>query len=80
MRIAYSKSASKSMMRLDTKLATRISLAIDMLPSGDVKVMTGHNSRYRLRVGTYRILYSIIDGTIVIDEILPRGSAYKNKR
>ncbi len=32
---------------------------------------------YRLRIGDLRVLFSIEDDTIYIDNIIPRGQAYK---
>lgn len=32
----------------------------------DIKKLEGHEDRYRLRVGDYRVIYEIIDGQLVI--------------
>lgn len=32
---------------------------------------------YRLRIGTYRIIYEILNEEILINAVLPRGEAYK---
>ncbi len=51
---------------LDEALRDRIELGIEALaenprPDGVVK-MKGHNSRYRIRIGNYRVIYDINDG------------------
>jgi mRNA interferase RelE/StbE len=32
----------------------------------DIKKLEGHDNRYRLRVGDYRVIYEIIDGRLII--------------
>jgi mRNA interferase RelE/StbE len=32
----------------------------------DVKALQGHNSRWRLRVGDYRVVYTIEDGQLIV--------------
>ena len=44
---------------------------------GDIKKLQGIENGYRLRVGDLRVLFSIEDDTIYIDNIIPRGQAYK---
>ena len=39
--------------------------------------MQGVDNGYRLRVGDLRVLFSIEDNIIYIDNIIPRGQAYK---
>lgn len=47
----------------------------------DVKRIKGkRNSYYRIKLGTYRVVYAIINGTIVVISTLlagPRGDVYK---
>ena len=44
---------------------------------GDIKKLQGIDNGYRLRVGDLRVLFSIKDDRIYIDNIIPRGQAYK---
>ena len=45
---------------------------------GDVKRLIGCPGVYRLRVGTWRVLFELADGdVIVVYRIAPRGSAYQ---
>lgn len=43
----------------------------------DVKKIHAKNEEYRLRVGKYRILYTIDSGTIKVFAILHRKDAYR---
>ena len=77
MQIEYSKEAVKHIKTLDKPTKRRIKLAIEKLPSGDIKKLVGYENDYRLRVGDYRVLFSKNDNIIIIKDILPRGEAYK---
>lgn len=77
MNIEYSREAVKHIETLDKSTKQRIKQAIEKLPGGDVRKLTGFRREYRLRVGNYRILFSNESGTIVIKDVLPRQAAYK---
>ena len=47
------------------------------LPAGDVKKLQGIKDDYRLRVGDLRVIFSVINDTIIIKDVLPRGQVYK---
>jgi len=55
----------------------RLKEAIEKIPFGDIKKLQGVENGYRLRVGDLRVLFSMEDNTIYIDNIIPRGQAYK---
>jgi len=76
MEITYSKPAVKAISRMDYLLKQRIKAAVEKLPAGDVKKLTGYSYAYRLRVGDWRILFDMKQD-IKITNILPRGEAYK---
>ena len=62
MRIEYSKDAAKALQRMEKSLRLRMRDAIEGLtetpPKGDIKPIQGYkDGRYRLRVGSYRIIY-----------------------
>lgn len=76
MSILYSKPAIKAISRMDATTKQRIKTAIEKLPAGDVKKLTGYSYAYRLRVGDWRILFDMQED-IMITNILPRGDAYK---
>lgn len=46
-------------------------------PELDIKKLKGYRHYYRLRVGSYRVLFELQEGfTIVIFAVLPRKKAY----
>lgn len=77
MNIRYEKNAVKYIEKLDKPSKLRLKEAIECLPSGDVKKLTGYENDYRLRVGKLRVLFSIEDDTIYIKDIDSRGQIYK---
>jgi len=77
LKIVLSNNAKKHLKSLDKKLSARIAEAISKIPEGDIKALKNYESAYRLRVGDYRILFCRNLDLIKIDDILPRGSAYK---
>jgi len=45
--------------------------------AGDVKRLTNFTPEYRLRVGDYRVLFEIEDGTIIVYRVRHRREAYR---
>ena len=80
MNTVLSPQAAKYLKRLNDPDKSRIIKALKKLeldpPQGDIKSLEGKDG-YRVRIGTYRALFDIIDNTIVIHTIAPRGQAYK---
>lgn len=76
MRIEYSKKAVKYINALDKSTKQRIKAGIEKLPTGDIKKLKGVENGYRLRLGDLRVLFSLEDDFIYIDNIIPRGQAY----
>ena len=77
MRITLTKTAQKQIKSLDKIIRNRIKRAILELPIGDIGKLQGYESKYRLRVGDYRVIYDQIGCDIEIRTVLPRGGAYK---
>jgi mRNA interferase RelE/StbE len=81
MLVELTSGAARQYKRLNEPLVNRITVAIDKLghepPKGDIKELKGYSGVYRLRVGGYRILYTVENGCISIFKIAPRGQAYK---
>ncbi len=77
MQIEYKKKAVKYINSCDRATKQRLKIAIEKLPLGDIKKLSGLENDYRLRVGDLRVLFSIEEDKIIINNILPRGQAYK---
>lgn len=76
MQIQYSKQAIKFLNKLDLQTRTRIVNAIHTIPNGDIKKLKGRTG-YRLRVGSYRILFDRSGNIILVEKIDNRGQVYK---
>ncbi len=77
LQIEYSKNAVKYINAADKQTKKRLKEAIEKVPFGDIKKLQGIDNGYRLRIGDLRVLFSIEDDRIYIDNIIPRGQAYK---
>ena len=82
-RVTFARSAGKELEDLDRKLAMRIlqrieGLATQPRPPG-VRKLRGAVSLWRLRVGDYRVIYSVDDSILVVDIIAVRhrSDAYR---
>ncbi len=66
-KIVIKKKAKKFIDKLPKNEKIRIVKAIEMLPNGeDIKKLKGHNDLLRLRVGDYRIVYTVNHGELVV--------------
>lgn len=77
MKRTYTKLFLKNYKKLDKPTRKRILKSIDSLPEGDIRKLKGYSDKYRLRIGNYRVLFTLKSDIIQIDDILPRGQAYK---
>jgi len=78
MKVEYSNKAVKVIERLDTKTKQRIRAAINTLPDGDTKQLSGRVVTWRLRIGGWRVLFSYPEKDIIlVEKIAPRGQVYK---
>jgi mRNA interferase RelE/StbE len=69
--IVFARSARKELQALSHDVAERILERVELLasnprPSG-CKKLHGHSSLWRIRVGDYRVIYSIDDSNLVVD-------------
>ena len=66
-RIIIKKKAKKFIDRLPLNEKKRIVAVIELLPNGeDIKKLKGHNDLLRLRVGEYRIIYTVDHGELIV--------------
>lgn len=79
-RIEIDKRAVKFITKQPKPQRERIFKAIYKLPeTGDIKQMQGYTGYYRLRVGDYRIIYTVNNDVLLVRviEIGNRGDIYK---
>ena len=66
-RIVLKKPAKKFIDRLPLNEKRRVVAAIEQLPNGeDIKRLKGHDDLLRPRVGSYRIIYTVDNGELVV--------------
>ena len=83
--IDFAKSAERDLRKVGTSPIPRLLAEIEALgdaprPPG-VRKLAGSERSYRIRVGKYRIVYEIDDGSrsVLIVRISGRGGVYKKK-
>ncbi|HYD99358.1 MAG TPA: type II toxin-antitoxin system RelE/ParE family toxin [Alphaproteobacteria bacterium] len=82
--VTYSPAAFKALRRMPQKTARRVVAKVEALaadphaPNNNVKALTGRPA-YRLRVGDYRVIYTLDDGirVLAVEDVGPRGSIYE---
>ena len=74
------KAALKFLMKQPQKQRDRIMAAIGKLPEGDIVPVEGMPGYDRLRVGGYRVVYTIdyAEKEILVYHVGNRGDVYKN--
>lgn len=84
-KIVFKASARKELRKLPQIAYVTIKNSIDALarnprPVG-VRKIVGGNNQWRLRIGVYRVIYTIIDNQLIIEiiRIAHRKDVYKNK-
>jgi mRNA interferase RelE/StbE len=81
-RVVIKKGAIRALRRMDHKAAERISAALKKLEDDperrdlDIRALKAQ-SGFRLRVGTWRVLFERGGDTITVHAIRPRGRAYR---
>ena len=80
--IEFEKSAKKFIAKQPPEQQKRLLKAINGLPeNGDIKKMQGYKSLYWLRVGDYRVLYSVNNKgemvVVTVSDVDNRGQVYK---
>ena len=65
--IIIQKKAKKFIDTLPRNERIRVVAAIEQLPNGsDIKPLRGHDGLLRLRVGSYRIIYTVDNGELIV--------------
>lgn len=65
--IVIKKKAKKFIDKLPMPEKKRVVAAIEQLPNGeDIKQLKGHEGILRLRVGDYRIIYTVDHGELIV--------------
>jgi len=78
--IVISKAARKFIANQPQNQRNRLFKAIYKLPhSGNIKQLAGYSNLYRLRVGDYRVIYSVNENILTIEVLNAgnRGDIYK---
>lgn len=66
-RIIVKKKAKKFIDKLPMNEKRRVVAAIEQLPNGeDIKQLKSHAGLLRLRVGEYRIIYTVDNGELIV--------------
>ena len=81
--IEWKKSALRELKKLNRKAVPRIIAAVDALastslPSGATKLQ-GSLRTYRIRIGTYRVIYELFQSRLVVEivRVRHRKDAYR---
>lgn len=65
--IIIQKKAKKFIDALPRPDRFRVVEALEQLPNGsDIKPLKGHDGLFRLRVGSYRIIYTVDHGQLIV--------------
>ena len=78
-KLRFGNRALKDLRKLDKHVSKRILDRIEVLTKnlrGDVKKLTDHSPKYRLRVGDFRVLFDVEGDTIQIEQIMNRREGY----
>ncbi len=77
--LVISEEAREQLRALPKPIRKNIGRRLDALQagfSGDVKKLTAREHKYRLRVGSYRVLFQLEDATIFVYAVKHRKEAY----
>ena len=75
--IIIKKKAKKFIDSLPVNERRRVVAAIELLPNGeDIKKLKGHDKLLRLRVGEYRIIYTVDNGELIV-YVIDAGSRWQ---
>lgn len=77
-KIIILKRARKFIEKQTRQIQKKLLEEIFKLPDGDTKVLRGHSGVFRLRVGSFRIIYTVDHDivTVMVIDIGNRGQIY----
>lgn len=81
-RIVWSERARRDLRKLDASVSQRVVSALEELAEaghGDVRRLQGIEDQWRLRVGKWRVRFTLdpVSATLLIIRVLPSGDAYR---
>jgi mRNA interferase RelE/StbE len=78
-KIVFDKKAARFFSIQSKEQQKRLAISISKLPQGDTRQLKGYKGFYRLRVGEYRVIYTIKHNELIIAilSIGNRGDVYK---
>lgn len=82
LQVEYTNKASKELKRAGKPVSARIMQDVRDFArtgQGDVANLKGKDGGYRLRVGDWRVIFTLSGGKLVILRVSPRGAAYTKK-
>jgi mRNA interferase RelE/StbE len=81
--LIYKRSAAEELLKLPSSAAQKVKSAIDQLvdnprPVG-CKKLTGTDDSYRIRIGNYRVIYTVFDSLLIVTiiKVAHRKDAYR---
>jgi mRNA interferase RelE/StbE len=80
-RLELGDEAREQLRALEKEQRHRIGQKLDALQTdlqGDVKKLAGQEGKYRLRVGGYRLLFTLEKDTIFVHGVKDRKDAYRH--
>ena len=78
MTIRYSKQAKKYLERIQRSQRQLIEDAIAKIPKGQITPLKGYQKSYKLRVNSYRVIFTYNSDILNVEMILQRGDVYKS--
>jgi len=82
MKVELKPRAIKDLRSLPKEEAARIAAKVGELQqglTGDIKRLTNFTPEYRPRIGNYRVLFEVEEGTVVVYRVMHRRHVYAKR-